>query len=72
MYDVKPYTEEAPSAGYWRYEKAPAGMKVDLLTKGGISVNGTWKGELGEYYIAWAPLRKRNHSLEKQLFPNLV
>jgi hypothetical protein len=53
----------------WRYEK-PAhggGAKTQLLTIGGMSVVGQWRGELGEHYLAWAPLLKRNKALEREL-----
>lgn len=53
----------------WYYpangEAAPAGVTVQLLTRGGISVRGTWN-DLGDY-IAWAPMIKRDKELEERL-----
>lgn len=53
----------------WRYEK-PAhgtGPKTQLLTIGGIAVTGQWRGEVGEYFLAWAPLLRRDKDKERQL-----
>lgn len=53
----------------WRYpangEPAPAGVDVQLLTRGGIQVRGTW--DSSGAYIAWAPMIKRDKELEKRL-----
>jgi hypothetical protein len=52
----------------WRYEVAPhRGAKVQLLTIGGMSVVGTWYGELGEAFLAWAPLLKRDKAREREI-----
>ncbi len=53
----------------WNYTvPAHQGAKMQLLTIGNIAVHGTWKGKLGEFYKAWAPMPRRNKMLEKQLF----
>ena len=53
----------------WNYEiPVHPGAKMQLLTIGNIAVHGTWKGRLGQYYKAWAPMPRRNKQLEKQLF----
>lgn len=57
-----PYTVD-PGV-FWRYDDAPRGSKVFLLTKGGIAVEGVWT-EDGRY-IAWHPLFKRNRELEQE------
>jgi hypothetical protein len=52
----------------WEYLKpAPSGTKVSLLTIGGVQVVGIWEGKPGEFYLAWAPLLKRNKRLEQDL-----
>lgn len=52
----------------WRYEVAPkSDSKVHLLTVGRIATHGNWSGGYGQYFIAWAPVPKRNKALEEQL-----
>lgn len=52
----------------WRYEVPPnRGAKVQLLTVGGISVTGQWYGEHGQYFMAWAPLLKRDKAREAEI-----
>lgn len=64
MGNSKEYVVSAESS--WRYiEPAPRGKKLSLLTRGGIQVTGEWKD--GGDFIAWAPLIKRNHELEREL-----
>lgn len=51
----------AQSEQQWNFDIPPSGLKgakMQLLTIGGISVTGTWLGNLGQYYVAWAPLLK--------------
>lgn len=50
-----------PAAG----ELAPPGAIVQLLTMGGVQVQGIWRDN-GQH-IAWAPNLKRDRVLEKQL-----
>ena len=50
---------------YWRYDQAPHGSKVFLLTKGGVAVDGQWRVDGG--FIAWHPLFKRDKELEAKL-----
>jgi hypothetical protein len=53
----------------WKYEK-PAhggGPKTLLLTIGGILITGNWQGELGEHYLAWAPMPKRDKQKEREV-----
>lgn len=55
----------------WRYDDtAPRGRKVLLLTIGGVLVQGNWKGYLGEFFLAWQPLPKRDKVAESLLFRN--
>ena len=45
----------------WNFTVPPMnlrGAKMQLLTIGKVSVNGTWQGALGQYFVAWAPLLK--------------
>lgn len=55
----------AGDSSFWRYAvPAPKGIKLSLLTKGGVQVVGVWEDDL---YVAWAPLIKRNKESEKRL-----
>ena len=54
-------------AAPWRYEVCPYSDTVDLLTVGGIRVKGQWQGRLGEHYMAWMPLPKRDKRKELEL-----
>ncbi len=57
----------------WNYKNpAPPGEKVNLLTLGGGSVTGDYKGVPGEFFLAWSPLLKRNKELEATLYPELA
>jgi len=51
----------------WVYEKPKRGGKTLLLTIGGICLTGNWTGELGQYFMAWAPMLKRNKVLEAEI-----
>jgi hypothetical protein len=52
----------------WIYEKPQhAGAKMMLLTIGCVLVTGTWSGELGENYLAWAAMPKRDKQKEKEV-----
>lgn len=50
-----------PAAG----DLAPTGAIVQLLTKGGVQVQGIWR-DSGSF-IAWAPNLKRDKELERRL-----
>lgn len=51
---------------YWRYDPPPRGVKVFLLSKGGVAITpGEWRDNAG--FIAWFPLLKRDKELEKKL-----
>lgn len=52
------------AAAPWRYEVCPYSDTVDLLTVGGIRIKGQWQGKLGEQYMAWMPLPKRDKRKE--------
>lgn len=47
---------------YWRYDAAPRGVKLFLLTKGGVAVTGTWSDNGG--YLAWQSMFKRDKTKE--------
>lgn len=52
----------------WVYEKPQhGGAKCLLLTVGGIAVTGVWSGELGQHYLAWAALPKRDKAREREV-----
>lgn len=51
----------------WRYEIAPAGKTVWLLTTGFVSIKGKWTGDYGEHFVAWSPMLKRNKDKERKL-----
>jgi hypothetical protein len=49
----------------WSFSLPPIHLrsaKMQLLTIGGISVSGVWSGDVGEYFVAWAPLLKVDHA----------
>ncbi len=54
----------AGQAAAWIYEVPERRGKMHLLTVGCVSVTGDWKGELGEFYLAWSPLLKRDKEKE--------
>jgi len=54
----------------WRYPEAgdgapPTGVKLLLLTYGGICVTGTWRDD--GWFSAWSPLPKRDKAKEARL-----
>jgi hypothetical protein len=51
----------------YRYEVAPLGQKVLLLTMGGVCTIGQWSGTYGQFFWGWAPLPKRNKQREEAL-----
>jgi hypothetical protein len=52
----------------WSYEKPRfPGAKMMLLTVGCVLVTGTWYGEVGEYFLAWAPMPKRDKVKEREI-----
>jgi len=52
----------------WVYAKPKHGnAKTLLLTIGGIAIVGSWTGEVGQSFLAWAPLPKRDKALEAEL-----
>lgn len=57
----------AGQAAAWIYEKPRQKGKMHLLTIGCISVTGDWKGELGEFFLAWSPLLKRDKQKEAEI-----
>jgi len=52
----------------WNYAiPADRGAKVLLLTVGHIAVLGRWEGRVGEFYLAWSPLPKRDKAREQEI-----
>lgn len=63
-----PYIAASPGDVYWRYEVPPStDAKVFLLTVGRVAVVGQWYGALGEAFVAWAPMPRRDKEQEAQL-----
>lgn len=61
--DLKGYSTDPELEWYYPQDYTPPkGVKVFLLTKGGVAVTGVWKDNAG--FIGWRPLFKRN--LEKE------
>lgn len=55
-------------ASSWRYEEPlRTDAKVLLLTVGRVAVVGNWCGELGQFFVAWSPLPKRDKQREQEL-----
>lgn len=66
--EAKSYITGEPEDIYFRYEEpAHKGKKCLLLTVGGVLVVGSWSGELGEHYLAWSPMMKRDKEKEEQI-----
>lgn len=56
---LREYVAAAPGDLYWRREKCPhPGAKVLLLTKGNVCIVAAWRGEVGDFFLAWCPLPK--------------
>lgn len=52
----------------WNYDIPPdKGAKVLLLTVGHVAVLGRWEGRIGEFYLAWSPLPKRDKVREREI-----
>ncbi|WP_191058448.1 hypothetical protein [Geminicoccus harenae] len=57
----------------WNYSIPPdRGAKVLLLTVGHIAVLGRWEGRVGEFYLAWSPLPKRDKVRERMIETELA
>lgn len=53
---------------YWRYEvPTRTDAKVFLLTVGRVAVVGNWYGTLGENFVAWSPMLRRDKVAEANL-----
>lgn len=48
--------------GWADHPQPPTGVKLQLLTEGGVTVLGTWSDNGN--FIAWAPLLQRNKEIE--------
>ena len=52
---------------FWRYEEpAPRGVKLLLLTSGGVAVIGEWS--TNSNLVAWSPLPRRDKAKEHALW----
>jgi hypothetical protein len=52
----------------WIYAIPPrTDAKVQLLTTGAVQTSGNWYGAYGEFFVAYAPIPKRNKERERQL-----
>lgn len=62
-------TTAQPGDVYWRYTiPARSDSKMLLLNLGGVAIIGNWYGQLGEHFLAWCPLPKRDKVAERQVF----
>lgn len=52
---------------YIRYTKPTHSGKCLLLTIGGVLIVGKWDGEVGQYFLGWCPMPKRDKELEREL-----
>lgn len=69
QFSIRNYIAAEPGSIHWNYEPPKdRGSKVQLLTIGGIQVNGRWFGEWGDAFMAWAPNIKRDKRLEQLLW----
>jgi hypothetical protein len=51
-----------------RYELPPTkSAKMLLLTTGCVLVPGHWYGDLGEFFLGWAPMPRRNKQREEEI-----
>lgn len=57
----------AGGAESYRYEVAPFGQEVLLLTCGGVCTKGKWYGSYGKFFWGWAPLPSRDRLREAEL-----
>lgn len=52
----------------WTYAVPPnSDSTMFLLTIGRIAMRGRWQGALGEFFIAYCPMPKRDKQLEEEL-----
>lgn len=52
---------------YWVYEKPPDRAEYLLLTVERKVTSGFWFGQVGDQFIAYAPMPRPNKGIEKQL-----
>lgn len=58
-------TTAPPGDLHWRYSVPPrTDSKMLLLNLGGVAIIGSWYGAVGEHFLAWCPLPKRDKGLE--------
>lgn len=70
--DQQPYVTAEPGDIFWRYSEPPhRGAKLILLTIGGSLVTGQWTGEVGEAFLAWSPMIKRDHNKEREIMERI-
>lgn len=68
MTDNHTHITAEPGDIHWHYTVPDnRAAKVQLLTVGRVAVHGHWYGELGEAFIAWAPMPRRDKRLEEEL-----
>lgn len=54
-------TTAPPGELYWRHSlPRRTDSKMLLLTVGEVAVIGQWYGKVGEHFLAWCPLPKRD------------
>lgn len=66
--NLKSYLTGATEEIYWRYEEPEhKSAKCLLLTVGRVAVIGQWYGKLGEAFVAYSPMPKRDKEREEKL-----
>jgi hypothetical protein len=62
------YVAAEPGEVHWHYNvPTDRNSKMTLLTRGGLQVTGNWIGDWGDFFLAWAPLLKRDKEREAYL-----
>lgn len=65
----QPVTTAPPGEIHWRYSiPNKSDSKMLLLNLGGVAIIGNWYGKLGEHFLAWCPLPKRDKVAERLHF----
>jgi hypothetical protein len=65
---MPPLFTAPPGEIRWTYAVPPStDAMMFLLTIGRIAMRGRWQGRMGEFFVAYCPMPKRDKALEEQL-----
>jgi hypothetical protein len=64
--DYKPYRAGEVEWIYPHEKQPPTGVKLNILTVGGIAIQGQWAYGVG--FVAWQYMFKRNKDKESEFF----